>query len=246
MAMATSPFMLPSIMTSVPKNSVLAVILARGGSKGIPGKNLRTVGGITLVGRAIEAAKQAQCVTTILVSTDDSAIRAEAQAREACVIARPQELAGDKVSSEAALLQAMEAWHEQTGKTYQAVALLQATSPFTRPADIDRIMEPILSGDADATLTVIDDFGYFWFEGEDGWKMPYQARATRQQRMPWKREAGNVYGIRYDLFLRSGQLFPGRVLAVTIPANSFLEIDEPRELLIAEALEAAHEGRLQE
>jgi N-acylneuraminate cytidylyltransferase len=227
-------------MSGTGKNAVLAVVLARGKSKGIPGKNLKKVGGVSLVGRAIEAAKGAECVATVLVSTDDPSIRQEALACGASVIARPEELAGDEVSSEEAMLHAMKAWHEETGRTYRAVALLQATSPFTRPADIDRAMEPILSGDADSSLTVTDDYGYFWFEGEDGWSMPYQVRARRQQRVPWKREAGNVYATRYDLFLKTAQLFQGRVMAVTVPAESFLEIDDPRELVIAEALDAAY------
>ena len=218
-------------------------MLARGGSRGIPKKNLKKIGGVTLVGRAVEAAKTAKRVTTVLVSTDDPAIRAEALSQGASIIDRPMELAADGVSSEAALLHAVQAWRQETGKTYQAVALVQATSPFTRPADIDRAMEPILTGDADSTLTVTDDFGYFWVEGEEGWNLPYQVRARRQERMPWKRETGNVYGVRYHLFLRTGQLFVGRVLAVTIPAESFLEIDEARELAMAEALDAIYRKR---
>jgi CMP-N-acetylneuraminic acid synthetase len=222
------------------EDAVLAVVLARGNSKGIPQKNLKKVGDMTLVARAIEVAKRAGCVATVLVSTDDAAIRAEALRHGAAVIDRPERLAGDRVSSEEALLHAVETWHQQMGREYRAIALLQATSPFTRPADVDRAMEPILAGDADSTLTVIDDFGYFWFEGEEGWRMPYQVRGRRQERLPWKRETGNLYGVRYDLFLRTGQLFQGRVLAVTIPMESFLEIDDQRDLLIAEALESAY------
>lgn len=219
------------------QDAVLAVILARGGSKGIPGKNLRTVGGVTLVGRCVGAAKHASCVAQVIVSTDSDEIRAEAQRYGAAIVWRPPELAGDAVSSEAALCHAVRVWHEQSGKTYRAVALLQATSPFTRSADVDAVMAPLLLGEADSSLSVIDDYGYFWSQGDEGWRMEYQVRARRQDRVPWKREAGNVYGVRYDLLLKTGKLFPGQVQAVTIPGDSCFEIDEPRDLLVAEALD---------
>ncbi len=182
---------------------------------------------------------------SVLVSTDDSAIAAEAAAHGAVVVPRPADLAGDQVSSEDALLHAVRFWEEQGGEKCEAIALLQATSPFTTSADIDRTMDPILAGEADSALTVVNDYGYFWVRGEGGWRMQYQVRARRQDRFPWKRESGNVYGIRRDLFLKTGSLFAGRVQAVTIPADSWLEIDEERELMIATAL-ATHHSRSDE
>jgi CMP-N-acetylneuraminic acid synthetase len=224
------------------KSMVLAVILARGGSKGIPRKNLKKIGGVSLIGRTIKAAQGAKCVSTVLVSTDDNEILEEAVSHGAETIRRPAELAGDTASSESALLHAVRAWHEAGNQPYQAIALLQVTSPFTQSADIDHALEPILTGDADSTLTVVDDYGYFWSKNEEGWRMQYQVRARRQDRMPWKRESGNVYGVRYQLFLRTGKLFVGRVQAVTIPSESCLEIDEPRDLLLAEALDSYSRG----
>ena len=232
----------PTAMSEPSQNSVLAVILARGGSKGLPGKNLCKVGGVTLVGRAKRTAQAAQCVSTVLVSTDDAAIRQEARAHGAMVVARPAELAGDEISAEAALRHAVETWQAATETTYRAVALLQATSPFTRPADVDRVMDPILDGEADSTVSVVDDHGFFWFDGPDGWSMPYQVRGRRQDRMAWKREAGNVYGMRSLAFLRTGNLFDGRVQAVTIPIASWLDVDTLRDLEIAEAFHASSQG----
>jgi len=57
------------------------------------------------------------------------------------------------------------------------------------------VMEPILAGEADSTVAVVDDYGYFWTKGNDTWQMQFQTRARRQDRTPWKREAGNVYGV---------------------------------------------------
>jgi len=222
---------------------VLAVVLARGGSKGIAGKNLKIIGGVSLVGRAIVAAKAACSVSTVLASSDDPAILAEAKSHGADVVVRPPELAGDAVTSEAALIHAVETWRKISGRNYKAIALLQATSPFTRPEDIDRVMEPILAGEADSTVAVVDDYGYFWTKGNDTWQMQFQTRARRQDRTPWKREAGNVYGVRLPLFLKTGNLFAGRVQAVSIPVESCWEIDEPRDLVIAESLDAYRRNR---
>jgi len=226
--------------TNETKN-VVAVILARGGSKGIPGKNMKKVGSVTLIGRAINAAKSAKTVDCVLVSTDDMAIRHEALSHGASVIDRPPALAGDTIESEPALLHAVQTWQEKTGLAYRAIALIQATSPFTTPVDIERVMEPIMEGDADSTVSVVDDYGYLWSDGENGWTMPYQVRARRQDRGPWKREAGNVYGIRYPLLVRTGKLFQGRIQAVTIPLDSWHEIDDHRELAIADLLAKSRE-----
>ena len=84
--------------------TVLAVIPARGGSKGVPGKNLAPVGGVPLVARAIRAAQSSGLVDAVAVSTDDHRIAAVAASEGAVVIRRPAELSGDQPSSESALL----------------------------------------------------------------------------------------------------------------------------------------------
>ena len=86
---------------------MVAVIPARGGSKGVPGKNLRRVGGVSLVARAVHAARAADSITQVYVSTDDARIAAEARAAGGDVIDRPAELAGDTATSESALLHAL-------------------------------------------------------------------------------------------------------------------------------------------
>jgi len=217
-------------------HAAIGIILARGGSKGIPGKNLQHIGGVSLVGRAIQAADAAETISTVLVSTDDANIRKEAEHFGAHTVDRPSDLAGDNVTSEAAMVDALQQWEDLSEKRHGVVALIQATSPFTTPNDIDRVIAPIREGNADSTLTVVDDYGYFWFKANNGWHLQHQLRDRRQHRLPWKRESGNVYAVRYDLFMRDGSLFPGRVQTVTIPPESAFEIDEPGELLTAKAL----------
>ena len=224
-------------MTDSDEQRVLAVILAGHESQTLSGMNLKRLGGVTLTGRSIQAARNARCVRTVVVSTDDPAVAAEARAHGAEVIDRPPELSLTTSSQEQALWHAVQNWPLDAAG-YVAVAMLRPTSPFTRSQDIDRAMEPILAGDADATLTVVDDYGYFWTKGDNGWRMYFQTRVRHQDRTPWKRESGNVYGVRYGSFLKTGKLFSGRVQPVTVSVSSWLDINGPRDLAIAEALEA--------
>src|SRR4051812_12992965 len=106
---------------------VVAVIPARAGSKGIPGKNLRTVGGRSLVRRAVESARAARLVDGVVVSTDGDDIAAEAVAAGARVVRRPAELAGDEASSESALLHTLEELRA-VGDEPEVLLFLQATS----------------------------------------------------------------------------------------------------------------------
>lgn len=114
----------------------VAIILARQNSKGIIGKNLRTVGGKSLVARAILAAQQAQCFDHIIVSTDGTAIANEARQYGATVVMRPDELATDRADSLSALLHALDAQGISTG----SVVLLQPTSPLRTAEHIVQAM----------------------------------------------------------------------------------------------------------
>ena len=91
-----------------PRGETWAIIPARGGSKGIPGKNLRPVAGAPLVAHAIRAARGAPSVDRVIVSTDADAIAAAARAAGAEVVRRPADISGDTASSESALLHALE------------------------------------------------------------------------------------------------------------------------------------------
>ncbi|GAA0305510.1 hypothetical protein GCM10010302_50200 [Streptomyces polychromogenes] len=118
---------------------VLAVIPARGGSKGVPGKNTARVGGIPLVARAVRACRGAPTVTDVVVSTDSGAVAAAARAAGAHVIARPAALCGDTASSEAAVLHALDAFEELNSLTVDVVLLVQCTSPFLTPSDVESV-----------------------------------------------------------------------------------------------------------
>ncbi|MET9645760.1 acylneuraminate cytidylyltransferase [Streptomyces syringium] len=147
--------------------AVLAVIPARGGSKGVPAKNLAAVGGVPLVARAVRACRAARLVTDVVVSTDDAAIAATARGAGAVVVQRPAVIAGDTATSEAAVLHAMDAYEAMHGTRVGTVLLVQCTSPFLTGEDIDGVAAAVLEQGADSALTVAPFHGFVWRE-EDG------------------------------------------------------------------------------
>ncbi|WP_411145999.1 cytidylyltransferase domain-containing protein [Streptomyces sp. x-80] len=147
--------------------AVVAVIPARGGSKGVPAKNLAAVGGVPLVVRAVRACRAARLVTDVVVSTDDTAIAAAARGAGAVVVRRPAALAGDTATSEAAVRHAMDTYEAEHGTPVDTVLLVQCTSPFLDRADIDAVAAAVVEGGADSALTVAPFHGFVWRDGAD-------------------------------------------------------------------------------
>ncbi|WP_055710803.1 N-acylneuraminate cytidylyltransferase [Streptomyces torulosus] len=146
---------------------VLAVIPARGGSKGVPAKNLAPVGGVPLVARAVRECKAARLVTDVVVSTDDHAIAAAARESGAEVVLRPAAIAGDTATSEAAVLHALDAHEALHGAAVDVVLLVQCTSPFILREDIDGVARAVVEHGADTALTVAPFHGFIWRDTAD-------------------------------------------------------------------------------
>jgi YrbI family 3-deoxy-D-manno-octulosonate 8-phosphate phosphatase len=220
----------------------VAVIPARGGSKGIPGKNLRLVGGVPLVGRAVRAARAASRVDVVVVSTDDPAIAEAARSWGAEVVDRPADLSGDTASSESAVLHALDHLVGR-GHPEPAVCLLvQCTSPFISPADIDGVAGLVLDGHADSAFTAAPSHAFLWREGPDttdgavGINHDERHRQRRQDRPPELVETGAAYAMATAGLRASGHRFSGRLRAHVVPALHAIEIDEEPDLLAAQAL----------
>ncbi|MEU3461452.1 acylneuraminate cytidylyltransferase [Streptomyces sp. NPDC006733] len=234
----------PSPATAGTPARVLAVIPARGGSKGVPGKNLAPVGGIPLVTRAVQACLAARRVTDTVVSTDDPAIAEAARAAGAEVVLRPPAIAGDTASSEAAVLHAMDA-HEAmrggAGGLVDVVLLVQCTSPFITGEEVDGVAAAVLEGGADTAHTVAPFHGFVWREGDgaDGGHGVNHDKATRPRRQDRPQdllETGAAYAMRAPGFRAAGHRFFGRTALVRTEPARVLEIDEPDDLARARAL----------
>ncbi len=217
-----------------------AIIPARGGSKGIPRKNLQMLAGKPLIGWIIEAAKAARYVNRIIVSTDDQEIAAVSCQFGAEVIMRPAELSGDLASSEGALLHVLESL-EQAGEVLpESLVFLQCTSPLTLAADIDGTVQVFIDGDADTALAVSDFHYFLWRKDEQGDAVGVNHdkafRPLRQQRAAEYIETGSVYVMDTQQFIKHRHRFFGKTALYEMPAERCWEIDSPLDLSVAEPL----------
>jgi YrbI family 3-deoxy-D-manno-octulosonate 8-phosphate phosphatase len=217
---------------------VLVVIPARGGSKGVPGKNLARVGGVPLVVRAIRAAQAASRVSVVAVSTDDPAISAAASAAGALAVHRPAELADDTASSESALSHAVGVLYGRRPENLDAVLLVQCTSPFLTSADLDAVTAAVMDGDADCAFTAAPFHGFVWRQVDAATGVNHDpcGRQRRQDRPQEWLETGAAYAMRADGFAQHNHRFFGRVVAVPTDPARVLEIDEPADLERARSL----------
>ncbi|MFC4138196.1 MULTISPECIES: acylneuraminate cytidylyltransferase [unclassified Microbacterium] len=218
----------------------VAIIPARGGSKGVPGKNLRRVGGVPLVARAVRAA--ASAVDLVVVSTDDAEIADVSRAAGARVIDRPAELAGDDASSESALLHVLDVL-EADGLQASTVVFVQATSPFIPADGITEAVALIEGGTYDSVFSACETYGFLWRRDAGGAAVAINHdaahRPRRQDREPHYLETGAFYAFDAVGFRRFRHRFFGLVGIVTVPEHTAIEIDDEHHLALAEALAAA-------
>ncbi|GLX21254.1 cytidylyltransferase domain-containing protein [Streptomyces lavendulae] len=225
--------------------NVTAVIPARGGSKGIPGKNTAEVGGVPLVARAVLACRGAAHVNRVVVSTDDAAIARAALAAGAEVVDRPAELGSDRASSESALLHALDVLEERHSEPVDVLVFVQCTSPFTTPEEVEETVLAVVRDGADSAFTAVPFHGFLWGTGPAGAQDRHHAhgvnhdssvRLRRQDRTPEYLESGAVYAMRAEGFRRHGHRFFGRTQLVPTAPERAIEIDEPGDLARARAL----------
>ncbi|MEU6816434.1 N-acylneuraminate cytidylyltransferase [Streptomyces sp. NPDC046860] len=234
-----------------PPRRVLAVIPARGGSKGVPAKNLAPVGGVPLVARAVGACLAARAVTDVVVSTDDPAVAAAARAAGAEVVTRPAAIAGDTATSEAAVLHALDAFEERARASADVVLLVQCTSPFLLADDIGRVAEAVTLHGADTAVTVAPFHGFVWRDGAPnepagpsepgvsggfGVNHDKAVRPRRQDRPQDLLETGAAYAMDAAGFRAHRHRFFGRTELVRTDPARVLEIDDPHDLARARAL----------
>ncbi|WIB78514.1 acylneuraminate cytidylyltransferase family protein [Curtobacterium sp. MCPF17_002] len=218
---------------------VVAVIPARAGSKGIPGKNLHAVAGRSLVRRAVETARDAVTIDAVVVSTDGDAIAAEARASGARVVRRPAALAGDEASSESAVLHVLDEL-AAAGEEPEVVVFLQATSPFIDPVDLDAAVTRVQDGRADSVFAAAASHAFLWRIGDDGAARAVNhdaaVRPRRQDREPEFRETGAFTVFRTSGFRQYRHRFHGRVELVVVDGRGAIDIDDPSDLALAAAL----------
>jgi N-acylneuraminate cytidylyltransferase len=211
---------------------VLAVIPARGGSKGIPYKNVKLVMGRPLISYMIMAAESSKYITDLFVSTDDREIGEIAIGFGAKVYWRPPEISGDRAKSEDAVLNAL----SQHPEVPDLTVMLQCTSPLTIGEDIDGTIKTLLDNNADTSLAVTPFHYFLWNQNGEGINHDKTVRLSRQEREDQFLETGAVYVMRTQGFLERKHRFFGKTSLYIMPKERVLEIDEPVDLTIAKAI----------
>lgn len=219
---------------------VLAIIPARGGSKGIPRKNLQLLVGKPLLAHTIEQALAAKTVTRVVVSTDDEEIAAVAQEYGAQTVKRPTDISGDTASSEAALLHTLNELAEKEGYSPDLLVFLQCTSPLRGAADIDGGVSRLLDESGDCLLGVTPFSLFLWRAtpagDAEGINHDKRHRPMRQEMEPQYMETGVLYVMRTAGFQQAKHRFFGKTLLYEMPAERCLDINDRVDLVIAEAV----------
>jgi len=223
----------------------VAIIPARGGSKGIPRKNIMLVGGIPLVGRTIRMALDAKRVNRVYVSTDDKEIAEVSHEFGASVILRPTEISGDFASSESALLHALDHIAQSENLHPKYLAFLQCTAPLLMAEDIDGALEMLIREEVDSVLAAAPFKHFLWRQKESGPASTVgheiRRRKMRQALAPQYLEAGSVYAMTVMGFRQAQHRFFGTTRLYSVPAERIFEIDEPADIALAEFLVRKHD-----
>ena len=206
----------------------IAIIPARGGSKGIHKKNIALLMGKPLISYMLDAAKGSKYINEIVVSTDDEEIAKVSIEYGAKIKMRSNEISGDLVSSECALLDVLKVYN------CDILVFLQCTAPFTTTEDIDGTIKELLHQDADTSLAVTPFHYFLWNKDGEGINHQKSIRKMRQEREPQYLEAGSVYVMRTEGFLEHKHRFFGKTVMHIIPNNHVFEIDGHYDLELAE------------
>jgi len=223
---------------------VLAVVPARGGSRGVPRKNIRLLGGHPLLAYTIAAGRASAYLTDLLVSTEDPEIADVARDYGADVIERPVELATDEAPTAPVIQHAMALAEERTGRTYDYVLTLQPTTPFRLGTDVDKAIELLGEvSDPDASVTsvvrIYDAHPIRIQRVEDGRMQPYiegAVQPTRRQELPPAYLRNGAIYLAHRHTVVGGSVWAARELPYEMPPERSVNIDEPLDFLLAEAV----------
>lgn len=237
------------------KPCVVAAIFARGGSKGVPRKNIRLLAGKPLIAYSIETALASSLIDRVIVSTDDDEIADIARLHGAEVpFMRPQELARDDSPEWLAWQHAIRTLRMQDHKPDLDIFVsVPPTSPLRAVEDVDSCIRALMESDADLVITVrpaernpyynmvvLDEAGYA------GLVIRPNQTVHRRQAAPHVYDITTVaYAARPEFVLSSGSLFDGRIRAVVVPTERALDIDTELDLEFAEFLLSRSLGRRQ-
>lgn len=226
------------------RSGVLGVIAARGGSKGLPRKNLLPLGGKPLIAHTIEAALGCRALTRTVVSSEDAEILEAARAAGCpAPFVRPAELAGDRSSTVDVVLHALDwlAAHERIAPG--VTVLLPATAPLRRAEHIAGAIEVLLADPgAEAVVAVTEpDYPPYWMlaaeAGRLRWLFPEGAAVDHRQDLPRAyRPNGAIYAVRTEVLREQRTFYPRATAPYVMPREASVNIDSELDFKLAELL----------
>jgi CMP-N-acetylneuraminic acid synthetase len=225
---------------------ILGVITARGGSKGIPGKNIKLLDGKPLIAYTIEVAKKSKLITDLIVSTDDEDIAKVCRDFGAEVpFMRPVELANDTAGHLEVMQHAIKFMEDKKGIVYNYVVIFQPTSPFRTVEDIDETIKKIIEHNVDSAFSMCEiepsqhPVKIKKMEGDT--VLPYcleEKFGVRRQDLPvaYKRSSA-VYVTKRDLPMKENRLFGDNIVGHVVLKDRSVDIDTPYDWLLAEYMQ---------
>lgn len=221
---------------------VLAIIPARGGSKGVPGKNIKLLGGKPLLQYTLESANESQLLTRVILSSEDASIIATAEALGLEVpFIRPANLATDQAKSIEVVQHAVQ-YLEEKGEFFDAVCLLQPTSPFREKGFIDAAIEKFIQTGVDTLLSVLPvphEYNPHWvFEENEAGHLKLATGENqiigRRQELPgaYYRD-GSLYLTKMD-YIKRGTFYGAQLGFIVSNPDFYVNIDTPTDWIAAE------------
>lgn len=232
------------------KQSIIAIIPARGGSKGIPKKNIKHLDGLPLIAYSIQSACESRYVDRVIVSTDDKGIAKISTKYGAEIISRPSILAQDKISSEVALEHAI-IEIEKAGQRIDIIVFLQATSPIREKGCIDNAIKKLTKEKADSLFSASRSFINIWGEDRKHGKLHsicsitynYKKRTRRQVRPKQWNENGSFYILKRDILMKQHNRLGGKIIFYEMPIEYSYEIDSSLDFFLVEQILKSRKNR---
>ncbi len=214
---------------------ILAVIPGRGGSKGIPRKNVRLLAGKPLIAYSIQTALQSKYVDDVVVSTEDAEIAEIARNYGSRTIRRPKHLAEDDVPLDPVIFHALKHIESRKKVTYDYVISMQPTSPLLKTETLDRAIVELVDGGYDTLITVKDATHLYWTREKGKLSPLYDERKNRQLLDPIFRETGALIITKRDVITENNRIGPN-VHLFEVPKIEDIDIDTYRDWWVAENL----------
>lgn len=210
--------------------------LVKGGSKGIPRKNIVPILGKPLIWHSIKRSLESKFINETIVSTEDEEIAKISWMYGAKVFPRPKELAQDETPTPPVILHVLSKLNTKS----DYVVILEPTSPFRRKNDLDDAIRKIVDEDGDSLVSVAEHYAIMWTRDGKPFNFTLEKRERRQDKKWEYAENGAIYIVKTDVFMKL-KYFPcgDKILFYEMPPKLAIDIDTPFDLKMAETLMAS-------